>query len=77
MFHGLIEITSTSMPTKRPFWESLLIGMFHGLIFAVFLTVVEIYTENNLVFSWSKAIFCFFAFSIFQTFSNRWKIKKN
>lgn len=65
------------MTTKRPLWESLLIGMIYGFVFAVLLSLAEIYIDKTYVFSWIQAIFYFLCYSIFHTFTNRWKINKN
>lgn len=64
------------IPVKRPFWQSLLIGISTGLCFAVVLSLIELYFFVNETFLLTQAIFYFVCFSLFHTLSNRWKDKK-
>ena len=64
------------MLVKRPFWQSLLIGIITGLCFTVILSLIELYLFIDKTFSLTQAIFYFICFSLFHTLSNRWKIKK-
>lgn len=64
------------IPIKRPFWQSLLIGAIWGFIIAFTLSLVEIYTDDQNKFSFVQFLFYFIVFTIFHTFSNRWRIKK-
>lgn len=65
------------MIVKRPFLESFLIGIITGLCLTIFLSLIELYLFVNETFSLTQAIFYFVCFSLFHTFSNKWKIKKN
>lgn len=65
------------MIVKRPFLESFLIGIITGLCLTIFLSLIELYLFVNETFSLIQAILYFVCFSLFHTFSNKWKIKKN